>query len=319
MSQETAKRVLKIEAEAIAELIPRLGESFDQAVELLAKCRGRMVAMGMGKSGIVCRKIAATFNSTGTPSIFLHPAEAIHGDLGMLATGDIVLALSNSGETDELVDLVSTIKRLGIPLISMVGNMESTLAHGSDIALDVGVNQEACPFGLAPTASTTASMALGDALALALSEKKGFHLEDFALLHPGGKLGKVLAKVGDLMHRGEQIPKVALDALMDEVIYEMSNKKLGVTSVVDSDGGIVGVISDGDLRRLLQKKRERVLSFKASQCMTKDPLTISEDELGTSALHIMEENKITSLMVTDGSNNVVGIIHLHDLWRTEMI
>ncbi|MEE2822609.1 MAG: KpsF/GutQ family sugar-phosphate isomerase [Acidobacteriota bacterium] len=319
MSQETAKRVLKIEAEAIAELIPRLGESFDQAVELLAKCRGRMVAMGMGKSGIVCRKIAATFNSTGTPSIFLHPAEAIHGDLGMLATGDIVLALSNSGETDELVDLVSTIKRLGIPLISMVGNMESTLAHGSDIALDVGVNQEACPFGLAPTASTTASMALGDALALALSEKKGFHLEDFALLHPGGKLGKVLAKVGDLMHRGEQIPKVALDALMDEVIYEMSNKKLGVTSVVDSNGGLVGVISDGDLRRLLQKKRERVLSFKASQCMTKDPLTISEDELGTSALHIMEENKITSLMVTDGSNNVVGIIHLHDLWRTEMI
>lgn len=319
MSQETAKRVLKIEAEAIAELIPRLGESFDQAVELLAKCRGRMVAMGMGKSGIVCRKIAATFNSTGTPSIFLHPAEAIHGDLGMLATGDIVLALSNSGETDELVDLVSTIKRLGIPLISMVGNMESTLAHGSDIALDVGVNQEACPFGLAPTASTTASMALGDALALALSEKKGFHLEDFALLHPGGKLGKVLAKVGDLMHRGEQIPQVALDALMDEVIYEMSNKKLGVTSVVDSNGGLVGVISDGDLRRLLQKKRERVLSFKASQCMTKDPLTISEDELGTSALHIMEENKITSLMVTDGSNNVVGVIHLHDLWRTEMI
>lgn len=319
MSQETAKRVLEIEAEAIAELIPRLGKSFDQAVELLAKCHGRMVAMGMGKSGIVCRKIAATFNSTGTPSIFLHPAEAIHGDLGMLATGDIVLALSNSGETDELVDLVSTIKRLGIPLISMVGNMESTLAHGSDIALDVGVNQEACPFGLAPTASTTASMALGDALALALSEKKGFHLEDFARLHPGGKLGKVLAKVGDLMHRGKQIPKVALDALMDEVIYEMSNKKLGVTSVVDSNGGLVGVISDGDLRRLLQKKRDRVLSFKASQCMTKDPLTISENELGTRALNIMEENKITSLMVTDGSNNIVGIVHLHDLWRTEMI
>ena len=318
MSQETAKKVLKIEAEAIADLIPRLGESFDQAVELLAGCQGRVVVTGMGKSGIVCRKIAATLNSTGTPSTFLHPAEAIHGDLGMLATGDVVLALSNSGETEELVKLVGTIKRLGIPLISMAGNMESTLAQGSDLALDVGVNQEACPFGLAPTASTTAALALGDALALTLSEKKGFHLEDFARLHPGGKLGKRLAKVGDLMHRGDQIPKVGVETLMDEVIYEMSSKKLGVTGVVEDGDRLVGVIADGDLRRLLQKERDEVLARTAGECMTKDPRTISEDELAVSALNIMEQNKITSLMVTDGSNKIVGVIHVHDLWGTEM-
>jgi arabinose-5-phosphate isomerase len=319
LSRETAKRVLRIESEAIADLIPRLGESFDQAVELLAGCQGRVVATGMGKSGIVCRKIAATFNSTGTPSIFLHPAEAIHGDLGMLAAGDVVVALSNSGETEELVKLVGTINGLGIPMISMVGNMESTLAQASDLVLDVGVNQEACPFGLAPTASTTASLALGDALALCLSEKKGFHLEDFARLHPGGKLGKELARVGDLMHRGERIPKVEVETPMDEVIYEMSSKKLGITSVVEDGDRLVGAISDGDLRRLLQKEREGVLSRTAGQCMSRDPRTISEDELATSALNIMEQNKITSLMVTDGARRIVGVIHLHDLWGTELI
>ncbi|MCH8819463.1 MAG: KpsF/GutQ family sugar-phosphate isomerase [Acidobacteria bacterium] len=318
MSQETAKRVLKIEAEAIADLIPRLGKSFDQAVDLMAGCQGRVVVTGMGKSGIVCRKIAATLNSTGTPSSFLHPAEAIHGDLGMLAGGDVVLALSNSGETEELVRLVETSKRLGIPWISMVGNTQSTLARSSDLVLDVGVNQEACPFGLAPTASTTASLALGDALALTLSEKKGFHLEDFARLHPGGKLGKKLAKVGDLMHRGDQIPKVDVETPMDEVIYEMSSKRLGITCVVKDEDQLVGVISDGDLRRLLQKERGAVLERAAGQCMTPDPRTISEGELATSALNIMEENKITSLMVTDGSKTIVGVIHVHDLWGTEM-
>lgn len=318
MSQETARRVLKIEAEAIADLIPRLGKSFDQAVDLMAGCQGRVVVTGMGKSGIVCRKIAATLNSTGTPSSFLHPAEAIHGDLGMLAAGDVVLALSNSGETEELVRLVETIKRLGIPWISMVGNTQSTLARSSDLVLDVGVNQEACPFGLAPTASTTASLALGDALALTLSEKKGFHLEDFARLHPGGKLGKKLAKVGDLMHRGDQIPKVDVETPMDEVIYEMSSKRLGITCVVKDEDQLVGVISDGDLRRLLQKERGAVLERAAGQCMTPDPRTISEGELATSALNIMEENKITSLMVTDGSKTIVGVIHVHDLWGTEM-
>ncbi len=319
MSLETAKKVLKIESEAIADLIPRLGESFDQALDLLAACQGRVVVTGMGKSGLVCRKIAATFNSMGTPSTFLHPAEAIHGDLGMLAAGDVVLALSNSGETAELVQLVDTIKRLGIPLISMVGNGESTLAQISDLVLDVEVNQEACFLGLAPTASTTASLALGDALAVTLSEKKGFHMEDFARLHPGGKLGKKLAKVGALMHRGPQLPKVDRETPMDEVIYEMSSKKLGITSVVEGEDRLVGVISDGDLRRLLQDERDEVLSRTAGQCMSQDPLTISEDELATKALNIMEQNKITSLMVTNDSKQVVGIIHLHDLWGTEMI
>ena len=318
MSQETGRRVLQIEADAISSLIPRLGEDFDRAVELLANCQGRVVATGMGKSGIICRKIAATFSSTGTPSVFLHPAEAVHGDVGMLTSGDVVLALSNSGETEELVKLVGTIKRLGLFLISMVGDTNSTLAKSADLVLDVGVDQEACPLGLAPTASTTASMALGDALALSLSEKRGFHLEDFARLHPGGRLGKKLAKVGELMHRGEKIPKVSGEAGMEAVIYEMSAKGLGVTSVVQDNDQLVGVISDGDIRRLLQEESEKVLSKTASQCMTKNPLTISQDELATGALHLMEQKKITSLMVTDDSEKVVGIIHLHDLWGTEM-
>ncbi len=318
MSQETGRRVLQIEADAISSLIPRLGEAFDLAVELLASCQGRVVATGMGKSGIICRKIAATFSSTGTPSVFLHPAEAVHGDVGMLTSGDVVLALSNSGETEELVKLVGTIKRLGLSLISMVGDTESTLAKSADLVLDVGVDQEACPLGLAPTASTTASMALGDALALCLSEKRGFHLEDLARLHPGGRLGKKLAKVEELMHRGEKIPKVTGETGMDAVIYEMSKKGLGITSVVEDDDRLLGVISDGDLRRLLQEESEKVLSKTASQCMTKNPLTISQDEFATAALHLMEQKKITSLMVTDASEKVVGVIHLHDLWGTEM-
>ncbi len=318
MSQETGRRVLQIEADAISSLIPRLGDDFDRAVELLANCQGRVVATGMGKSGIICRKIAATFSSTGTPSVFLHPAEAIHGDVGMLTSQDVVLALSNSGETEELVKLVETIKRLGIPLISMVGNTDSTLAKIADLALDVGVDQEACPLGLAPTASTTASMALGDALALSLSEKRGFHIEDFARLHPGGRLGKKLAKVGELMHSGEKIPKVSRETGMDGVIYEMSNKGMGITSVVDDDDRLVGVISDGDLRRLLQNEREKVLSRTAGECMMKHPVTIGEGELATGALHLMEQRKITSLMVTDASKKVIGIIHLHDLWGMEM-
>ncbi|MFQ5930311.1 MAG: SIS domain-containing protein [Acidobacteriota bacterium] len=318
MSLKTGRKVLQIEAEAIAGLIPRLGESFDRAVELLANCKGRVVVTGMGKSGIICRKIAATLSSTGTPSVFLHPAEAIHGDLGMLTSGDVVLALSNSGETGEIVKLLETIKRLGIPLISMLGNSDSTIARSSDLLLDVGVDQEACPFGLAPTASTTAALALGDALAIALCEKKGFRVDDFARLHPGGGLGKRLAKVGELMHRGDQIPKVTVETRMDEVIYEMSRKGLGITGVVEDDDRLVGVISDGDLRRLLQKEREEVLSRTAGQCMTKHPVTIGEEDLATSALYLMEQRKITSLMITDASGRIIGVIHLHDLWGTEM-
>ncbi len=318
MSRETARKVLKMEAEAILNLISRLDESFDRAVELLAGCQGRVVTTGMGKSGIICRKIAATLASSGTPSLFLHPAEAVHGDLGMVAPGDVVLALSNSGETAELVRLLEMVKRLGIPLISMVGNIESMLAQNSDLVLDVGVDREACPMGLVPTTSTTAALAMGDALALALSEKKGFRLEDFARLHPGGKLGKKLARVGELMHGGDQLPKVTVNAPMEEVIYEMSRKGLGITSVVEQEDRLVGVISDGDLRRLLERERGKVLERTAGQCMTSDPVTIKQETLATSALNLMEQRSITSLMVVDDVKRVIGVIHLHDLWGTEM-
>ncbi len=318
MSRETARKVLKMEAEAILNLIPRLDESFDRAVELLAGCQGRVVTTGMGKSGIICRKIAATLASSGTPSLFLHPAEAVHGDLGMVAPGDVVLALSNSGETAELVRLLEMVKRLGIPLISMVGNIESMLAQNSDLVLDVGVDREAFPMGLFPTTSTTAALAMGDALAMALSEKKGFRLEDFARLHPGGKLGKKLARVGELMHGGDQLPKVTVNTPMEEVIYEMSHKGLGITSVVEQEDRLVGVISDGDLRRLLERERGKVLERTAGQCMTSDPVTIKQETLATSALNLMEQRSITSLMVVDDVKRVIGVIHLHDLWGTEM-
>jgi arabinose-5-phosphate isomerase len=319
MSDEIARKVLQIEAQAILSLVPRLGESFVKAVDILSKCHGRVVATGMGKSGIVCKKIAATLASTGTPALFLHPAEAIHGDLGMLAPGDVVIALSNSGETEELIGLLETIKRLGIPLISMVGKPSSTIARNSDVFLDVSVDQEACLFGLAPTASTTAALALGDALAVAVYEKKGFRPEDFARLHPGGGLGKRLMLVKDLMHRGDQVPRVGVDARMEEVIYEMSRKGLGVTTVIDKAGKLVGVISDGDLRRILQREREGVLDRVAAQCMTHNPVTIDQEQLATRALHLMEQRKITSIMVTNQAGDLVGVIHLHDLWGTEMI
>lgn len=318
MTIETAKKVLEIEASAIRNLIERLDHRFVDAVNLLDQCTGRIVTTGMGKSGIVCRKIAATLSSTGSPALFLHPAEAIHGDLGMLARGDTVLLVSNSGETHELLQLLGTIKRLGIPLISMLGNPCSTISRDSDIVLDISVDREACRFGLAPTASTTAALALGDALAIALSEKKGFQPEEFARLHPGGGLGKKLSRVHELMHKGLQIPKVSLNSSMEEVIYEMSKKGLGITAVVDENDILTGVISDGDLRRLLQQRREKILSDTAKSCMTENPITIGKDELATRALDIMEQRKITSLFVTDRSVRIIGIIHLHDLWGTEM-
>ena len=318
MSQETARKVLRIEADAISSLIPRIGETFDAAVSVVAACRGRVVATGMGKSGIVCKKIAATLASTGTPALFLHPAEAIHGDLGMLVPGDVVLALSNSGETVEIVQLLGTIKRLGIPLIAFVGNPSSSLARNADLVLDVSVDQEACLFGLAPTASTTAALALGDALAVAVCERRGFPIQEFARLHPGGRLGKRLCTVGELMHSGEQVPRVRSGAPMDEVIYEMSRKGLGITGVVDGEGRLLGVISDGDLRRLLQRDRESFLDRTAGECMTPGPVTISKDEMATAALHLLEIRKITSLMVTQAGGELIGIIHLHDLWGTEM-
>lgn len=318
MSLELARRVLEIESQAIRELMERLDDRFSAAVDLLMSCRGRVVTSGMGKSGIICRKVAATLASTGTPSLFLHPAEAVHGDLGMLAPGDAVLVISYSGETEELIRLVGTIKRLGIPLVSLLGNQESTLARYSDVVLDVSVSREACPWGLAPTASTTAALALGDALALALSVRKGFKVEEFARLHPGGKLGKRLARVEELMHKGEQIPAVHPETPMGEAIVEMSRKGLGITAVVDSDRRLVGVLSDGDLRRLLQKRREGLLEAQVGDCMTRQPVTIPPWEMATAALNLMEKRKITSLMVTSEQGTLLGVIHLHDLWGTEM-
>ena len=316
--RETARRVLEIEPAAISALVPRLDEKFDRAVHWMAACRGRVVMIGMGKSGVISRKIAATLASTGTPALFLSPAEAIHGDLGMLAPGDLVLAVSNSGETDEIVRLIPTVKRLGIPLISLVGDGESTIARNSDLVLYVGVDREACPFDLAPTASTTAALALGDALAIALSQEKGLSLTEFARLHPGGRLGKKLALVGDLMHTGNEIPQVRTSTPMDEVIYEISRMALGIVCVVEEQGLLVGVISDGDLRRLLQRRRAAVLEQTAQECMTPNPVTVGRKELAVKALHLMERKKITALVVPDEVGRVVGVIHLHDLWGTEM-
>ncbi len=314
MSLDLARKVLTIEARAIERLVERIDSQFQRAVDLVTGCRGRVVVTGIGKSGIICRKIAATLNSTGTPSLYLHPAEALHGDLGMLVPGDVVVAVSNSGETEEILQLLQPVKRLSIPLISFLGRVHSSLGQASDIVLDVSVDEEACPMGLAPTASTTASLALGDALAMAVVERKGFSAEDFAELHPRGQLGIKLMRVENLMHTGEEIPMVRDDAPMGDVIYEMSRKGLGVTSVVDGKGSIVGIISDGDLRRQLGKD-ESLLRKTARQCMTPDPRTIDRRELAARALAIMEECKITSLLVPDEQKGVAGIVHLHDLWR----
>jgi arabinose-5-phosphate isomerase len=316
------ENVVRIEADALRALADRLAgpmaQSFATAVHLLHNCAGRVVVTGMGKSGIVARKIAATFSSTGTPSLFLHPAEAVHGDLGMIVRGDVVLALSSSGETEEILRLLATIKRLEAKLIAMSGEPNSTLSQAAEVMLDCTVAQEACALGLAPTASTTTMMALGDALAVALAEKRGFREEDFADLHPGGKLGKKLARVRTLMHTGETLPCVTPDTCMTDVIYEMSRKGLGITTVV-TDGKLVGIISDGDLRRLLERRGGEVLRLTAAECMSRNPKTISPDEFATAALNIMEQKKITALAVVDPSGKLQGIVHLHDLWGTQMV
>lgn len=312
-----ARRVLEVEAAAILGLIPHLDQSFVEAVELIATCNGRVVTMGVGKSGIICKKISATLASTGTPSLFMHPTEAIHGDLGMLVRGDVVLAISNSGETEELIRLLPSIKRVGAEIVAISGNPASTLARGADHHLSAAISREACPLGLAPTASTTATLALGDALAMALLVRRGFQEEDFAFLHPGGKLGKRFLRVRDLMHHGDEVPIVQSETSMHDVIYEMSNKGFGITAVVNGDGVLQGVVSDGDLRRLLQRD-EMVLRKTAGDSMKPDPLTISAGELASAALQIMEERKITSLFIVDGERRVEGIIHLHDLWGLEL-
>ncbi len=312
-----AKRVLQVEAAAILGLIDHLDGTFDDVVELINACGGRVITMGLGKSGIICKKISATLASTGTPSFFLHPAEAIHGDLGMIVTGDIVLAVSNSGETEELVRLIESIKRIGAQLVAITGKPQSTLARGADYHLSAEISAEACPLGLAPTASTTASLALGDALAMALLLRKGFREEDFARLHPGGKLGKRFLRVMDLMHGGASVPAVSPSTSMHDVIYEMSNKGFGITAVTGPDEVLQGVISDGDLRRLLQKDEE-ILRKTAADCMKPDPLTIASSELASAALQVMEQRKITSLFVADAAGHLEGIIHLHDLWGLEL-
>lgn len=315
-----ARDVLDIEAQGILSLIDRLDENFVRAVELLYNCKGKVVVTGLGKSGLIGRKIAATLSSTGTPSLFLHAGEGIHGDLGMIMKGDVILAVSNSGETDELLMLAPIIRRLGLKLIVMTGNPNSTLSRAGDVILNTAVKEEACPMGLSPTASTTAALAMGDALAVVLLEKKGFKEEDFALRHPGGTLGrKLILRVEDLMHRNAELPVVHEDTPMKETLLEITSKRLGVTGVVDGRGGLVGVITDGDLRRGLESKGD-VFRFKAKELMTRDPKTIPAEALAARAVAIMEQHSITSLFVLeDGGRKPMGVVHLHDLLKAGIV
>ena len=318
MSLDTARKVLEIEADAVRRMAERVDQRTQQAVEYLYTCQGRVVITGMGKSGLVAQKISATLSSTGTPSFFLHPAEAIHGDLGKLVRGDVLIALSYSGETEEILRMLDTVKRLGIPLISLTGNLDSTLGKASDVTIDVGIPQEACPLGLAPTASTTAQLAMGDALAMELLSMRGFGEEDFAQLHPGGNLAVQLRRVEQVMQTGDKIPRVKSTDMLSDVIYEMSNKGLGMTTVVGDDDHLVGVVSDGDVRRFLQKEGNRALEFTAAETMSGNPITIIGKELATKALNLMESHKITCLVVTDGQEHVEGVVHIHNLWTTQM-
>jgi arabinose-5-phosphate isomerase len=319
VSREIARQVLEIEAQAIQNLQDRIDGSFDRALEILAACAGRVVVTGMGKSGLIGQKVSATFASTGAPSLFLHPAEAIHGDLGRIVTGDVVLAISYSGETEEILALLPSVKRLGCPVVAMTGSPRSTLATAAEVHLDVSISREACPLGLAPTASTTAALAMGDALAMALLERRGFTAEDFAVLHPGGRLGRRLLRVEDLMHTGDDIPWVQPETPMRDALFEMTRKRLGLTTVVDAEGHLLGIISDGDLRRHIELLGNAFLDRTAGECMTAQPVLIPRRELATRALALMEERKITSLLVVDDGGILIGVLHLHDLWKTEMI
>jgi arabinose-5-phosphate isomerase len=316
-----ARKVLQVEAEAISALVARLDGSFVSAVELLLACSGRVVVTGMGKSGLICQKIAATMASTGTPAIFLHPAEGGHGDLGMLMKGDVVIAVSNSGETEEIVRILPAIKRLGLSLIAMSGNPASTLGRAGDVLLDISIKEEACPLQLAPTTSTTVTLAIGDALAVALLMERGFREEDFALVHPAGTLGKrLLLRVKDLMHVGEDIPIVGRETLLKDALYEISSKKLGITGVVNEQGALIGVFTDGDLRRCIEREIE-VLNRQICEIMSQNPKHILHSSLAAKALQRMEEHQITSLFVFDeeDGSNPVGIIHLHDLLKAGVI
>jgi len=314
----TAKRVLQIEADAIGSLIERLNHDFERAVEILFRCKARVVVTGLGKSGLIGRKISATLASTGTPSLFLHAAEALHGDLGMLTPDDVLLAISQSGETEELVALLESVKRLGIHLITLTAQPRSTLGQASDVVLDVAVREEACSLNLAPTASTAATMAMGDALAIALLDRRGFKEEDFAALHPGGRLGKKLRRIEALMHSGDDVPRVLASTKMPDVIYEMSRKGLGLTAVTEPNGRLLGIITDGDLRRVMQQRKQNVLELSAADCMTRDPVTLPRSELAASALRLMEEKKITSVLVVDEARKLEGVVHVHDLWTLQL-
>jgi arabinose-5-phosphate isomerase len=318
VSLETARRVLRIEVDALTELLQRLDANFERAVEMLLACKGRVVVIGMGKSGLIGRKIAATFSSTGTPAAFLHPAEALHGDLGMLMRDDVVMAVSYGGETEEIIALLETIKRLGLRMIALTGNTKSTIAAASDIVLDVSVKEEACSLNLAPTASTTVAMAMGDALAVSLLDRRGFSPGDFAALHPGGRLGKKLLRIENLMHSGDAMPRVPASAKMPDVIYEISKKKLGMTTVVDAEGRLAGILTDGDLRRLMQQRGAATLELVVGDCMNRAPQTLAPSELAGSALRIMEDRHITSVIVVDAAKKPVGVVHLHDLWTLEL-
>jgi arabinose-5-phosphate isomerase len=313
-----ARKVLETEAAAILALLPRLDERFDRAVDLLLNCKGHVILTGMGKSGIICRKIAATLSSTGTPAVFLHPAEAIHGDLGVIRSDDVVVALSYSGETGEILRLLETIKRLGATLIAVTGSPGSTLAQAADVDLDCSVTEEACPMNLVPTASTTTALAMGDALAMTLLVRKGFKEEDFASLHPGGKIGKRFMRVESLMHSGVHCPAVSADTGLRDVIYEMSSKQLGMTCVVDGNNTLLGIITDGDLRRHMDAP-VNIFQMSAADLMTRNPVVIPPSTLAAEALNIMEQRKITSIVVVeDGVRRVAGVVQIHDLWRTEM-
>lgn len=318
---EAARKVIQIEADAVEALTARLDSHFAQAVEMLLACTGRVVVTGMGKSGLICQKMAATMASTGTPAIFLHPAEGVHGDLGMLMKGDVVIAVSNSGETEEITRILPIIKRMGLPLVAMAGNSTSTLARAGDVFLDISIKEEACPLQLAPTASTTVTLVMGDALAVALLLQRGFREEDFALFHPGGALGKrLLLRVEDLMHVGDAVPTVPAGTALKNALYVISSKKLGITGVVDEQGGLIGVFTDGDLRRKIEQGIE-VLNLPICELMGGKPKRILRSNLAAKALQRMEEHKITSLFVfeSDEEQKPIGIIHLHDLLKAGVI
>ena len=317
---DVAKKVLRKEAEAVFALIEKLDSNFEKAVEIIYQSKGRVIVAGMGKSGLVGKKIAATLASTGTPAFFLHPAEASHGDLGMVTDRDIIIAISNSGETEELIGLIPFLKRFNVKLISMTGNLNSTLAKASDVKLDISVKEEACPMGIVPTASTTATLALGDAVAVALLIKRGLDEKDFAFFHPGGRIGKkLLIKVKDLMHIGDSLPKVSIDTPVSKALIEMSSKRLGHAIVLDNNNRMVGLITDGDVRRGLEKWGGMLFELTAGKVMTKNPKTIAEEELAVKALSIMENYSITALVVPDKEGRPLGIIHLHDILREGIV